>query len=103
MTGQISLIDYINDRDNITFGGCGQCVCRSCLYWWSGRCPYGGCWDKHRAEIDPYDKAHPDEPPRTTWSYWDEDCEFEQCDMWSDCAQCIYGPQCFPEQKDVDY
>ena len=59
MTGQISLIDYIHDRDGVTFGGCGKCVCRSCLYWWSGRCPYGGCYDKHRAEIDPYDKAHP--------------------------------------------
>lgn len=72
MTGQISLIDYIHERDNITFGGCGKCVCRSCLYWWSGRCPYGGCWDNHRAETDPYDKAHPDEPPRTAWSYWDK-------------------------------
>lgn len=24
MTGQISLIDYIHDRDDVTFGGCGQ-------------------------------------------------------------------------------
>ncbi len=71
-SGQISISEYLQDRDNITFGGCGQCVCRSCLYWWSGRCPYGGCWDNHRAEIDPYDKAHPDKPPRTVWSHWDK-------------------------------
>ena len=72
MTGQISLIDYIHDRDDVTFGGCGRCICRNCLYWWSGRCPYNGCYDDHRAEVDPYDKAHPDKPPRTVWSHWDK-------------------------------
>lgn len=52
-------------------GGCGGCICRRCLYWWSGRCPYGRCYDDHRAEVDPYDKAHPDKPPRTWWSHWE--------------------------------
>jgi hypothetical protein len=51
--------------------GCEDCICRGCLYWWSERCPYGRCYDDHRAEADPYDVAHPDEPPRTMWSQWE--------------------------------
>lgn len=51
--------------------GCEDCICRRCLYWWSERCPYGRCYDDHRAEADPYDVAHPDEPPRTMWSQWE--------------------------------
>lgn len=51
--------------------GCEECVCRRCLYWWSSRCPYGRCYDDHRAKKDPYDAAHPDEPPRTMWSNWE--------------------------------
>lgn len=51
--------------------GCEDCICRRCLYWWSRRCPYGRCYDDHRAEVDPYDKAHPDKPPRTGWSHWE--------------------------------
>lgn len=50
-----------------------KCVCRSCLMWWSSRCPYGGCYDDHRAEVNPYDKAHPNKPPRTGWSDWKDD------------------------------
>lgn len=72
MTGQISISEYIQARENTPFKHCGQCVCRSCLYWRSGRCPYGGCYDNHRAEIDPYDKAHPDKRPRTAWSDWNK-------------------------------
>lgn len=49
---------------------CGACICRTCLLWWSSRCPYGDCWDDHRAQVDPYDKAHPGAPPRTAWSDW---------------------------------
>lgn len=49
------------------------CVCKSCLMWWSGRCPYGGCYDDYRAATVPYDKAHPNAPPRTGWSNWKED------------------------------
>ena len=51
---------------------CSDCVCRYCLYWWSGRCPYGECYDDHRAEADPYDVAHPTKSPRTHWSNWDQ-------------------------------
>lgn len=64
MKGQISISKYLQTREDKLFGGCGKCVCR--------RCPYGGCYDDHRADVDPYDKAHPDEPPRTAWSYWDK-------------------------------
>lgn len=70
--GQITLTDYIIDRNNVTFKLCGQCVCDNCLYWWSSRCPYGGCYDDWRAEIDPYDKAYPNQPSRTAWSNWDK-------------------------------
>lgn len=49
---------------------CSCCICRSCLMWWSGRCPYGECYDSHRAAVNPYDKAHPGEGPRTLWSDW---------------------------------
>lgn len=72
MKGQISLVDYIHDRDNVTFRTCGQCICMNCLYWWSSRCPYGGCYDDHRAKIEPYNEAYPDKPPRTWWSDWDK-------------------------------
>ena len=42
MTEQITLEEYLQSRRKI-FPTCGDCVCRSCLYWWSSRCPYGGC------------------------------------------------------------
>lgn len=71
MTGQITLKEYLQARKKL-IPTCGNCVCRKCLYWWSSRCPYGGCWDDHRAEVDPYDTAHPDQPPRTEWSNWDK-------------------------------
>lgn len=72
MTGQINIKQYMHDRDSTVIKHCGQCVCRNCLYWWSSRCPYGDCWDDHRATVDPYDKAHPGDPPRTGWSCWDK-------------------------------
>ena len=72
MIGQISLEEYIAQRPKTEWGGCGECICRKCLYWWSNRCPYGECYDDHRAEVDPYDKAHPDKPPRTWWSDWNK-------------------------------
>ena len=56
----------------MTVGGCGSCICRSCLLNASERCPYGVCFDEHRAKINPYDKAHPDKPPRTLWSEWNK-------------------------------
>lgn len=71
MNGQITLEEYLKSRRKI-FPTCGDCVCRSCLYWWSSRCPYGKCYDDHRAEADPYDAAHPNQPPRKWWSNWDK-------------------------------
>ena len=52
---------------------CSSCICRNCLYWWSGRCPYGRCYDDHRTQADPYDQAYPGQPPRTGWSDWKTD------------------------------
>ena len=49
---------------------CGDCWCRECLFWWSGRCPHGGCYDDLRAKYNPYNTAHPNEPPRTGWTDW---------------------------------
>lgn len=72
--GQISVFEYMaKEYPKTTWGGCGNCICKHCLYWWSMRCPYGGCWDDHRAQVPPYDKAHPDEPPRTGRSNWETD------------------------------
>lgn len=70
--GQQDIFTYIQECDQ-SAGGCGSCICRNCLYWWSARCPYGECWDDHRAATDPYDKAHPDKPPRTHWTNWRTD------------------------------
>ena len=67
--GQTSVFD---ERPSF---GC-ECICRDCLMWWSSRCPYGECYDDHRAEVNPYDKAHPNEPPRTAWSNWKDDQAF---------------------------
>ena len=41
--------------------------------WWSGRCPFGGCYDDKRATELPWDKAHPNEPPRKAWTDWKND------------------------------
>ena len=56
--------------------GCGDCLCRDCLLWWSNRCPYGGCYDNMRATVNPYDAAHPNEPPRMSWTEWRTDQAF---------------------------
>lgn len=69
--GQISINEYISNRDG-RFLGCSPCACRSCLYWWSQRCPYGECYDDLRTKDNPYDKAHPGNPPRTAWSNWNK-------------------------------
>lgn len=70
ISGQQDIFTYIKERNRPTEGGCGPCICLKYLYWWSCRCPYGECWDDYRAKADPYDKAHPDKPPRTGWSNW---------------------------------
>lgn len=72
MEDQITLGEWSKSLDHKTFAGCAGCICRKCLYWWSSRCRYGECWDDHRAIIDPYDKAHPDQPFRKLWSNWDK-------------------------------
>lgn len=33
---------------------CSDCLCYYCLYYWSERCPYRGCYDDYRAQEDPY-------------------------------------------------
>lgn len=71
MTEQITLEEYLQSRNGPSMH-CGDCICKKCLYRWSGRCPYGGCWDDYRAEVDPYDAAHPDQPPRKWWSNWNK-------------------------------
>ena len=71
MKGQISISEYLTEKKRL-FPHCGDCVCENCLYWWSSRCPYGGCYDDHQAMTDPYDKAHPGRPQRTAWSNWDK-------------------------------
>lgn len=73
--GQITISEYIQNRLQTLWGGCTGCVCRNCLYWQSQRCPYGECWDDHRAVTDPYDKAHPEKPLRKGWSNWDRQGE----------------------------
>lgn len=59
-------------RWSMSVAGCSDCLCRSCLLWWSGRCPFGECYDEHRAKINPYDTAHPNMPPRKLWSNWNK-------------------------------
>ena len=51
----------------MTMGGCGPCVCKKCLLWWSGRCPRGGCWDEWRAAHEPWPG-----PVRRQWTDWDK-------------------------------
>ena len=68
--GQMSLSDLTNQLQ--IEWSCSKCVCKSCLYWWSDRCPYGLCYDDLRAKDNPYDKAHPDKPPRKIWSNWNK-------------------------------
>lgn len=74
MYEQITLNEYLSrEYPDMRWGGCGNCICRHCLYRWSLRCPFGGCYDDGRAVKNPYDKAHPKEPPRTGWSDWRTD------------------------------
>ncbi len=65
---QIAIWEYLENRRKSNICGCDGCICKNCLYWWTGRCSYGECYDDYRAEHDPYDKAHPDKSPRTGWS-----------------------------------
>lgn len=69
LENQIAITEYLADRDG-TYKHCGKCVCKHCLYWWSGRCPYGSCYDDYRAKEEPYNEVHPNQPPRKGWSNW---------------------------------
>lgn len=71
--GQISISEYLSGISSLNIGGCTGCICENCLYYNSSRCPYGDCYDDYRAIENPYDKAHPDKPPRTGWSDWKTD------------------------------
>lgn len=68
---QITIANYLAEKAR-TIHSCGECVCRSCLHWWSSRCPYGGCYDDYRAKTDSYNKAYSNKPPRTAWSNWNK-------------------------------
>lgn len=70
LSGAARQLSFEGEPREMSVAGCGGCLCRSCLYWWSSRCPYGECWDDHRAKVAPYDKSHPEKPPRTGWSEW---------------------------------
>lgn len=66
---QVTMSEYLKTRYG-SFPHCGSCVCQKCLYWWSGRCPEGECYDNKRAKEEPYNKAFPERSPRTQWSNW---------------------------------
>lgn len=63
----------MSETFKMSIAGCADCICRKCLKYVSGRCPHGGCYDNFRAASMPYDKAHPNDPPRKGWSNWKED------------------------------
>lgn len=75
--GQVSIQDYEQSRKQMSVYGCSKCVCENCLYHNSGRYPYATCYDDHRAKANPYNAAHPDEPPRMLWSNWNKPGEQE--------------------------
>ena len=64
------------DEEETACVGCSACLCRGCELWWRGKCPYGHCYDSHRAKVKPYDVYHPGRPPRTGWSEWYKDQAF---------------------------
>lgn len=72
--GQISISEYLNNKGSAFY--CKDCVCQSCLYYFSERCPFGKCYDDWREKNNPFDKAHPGRPPRTMWSNWRTDQGF---------------------------
>lgn len=46
---QVTMSEYLKTWYG-SFPHCGSCVCQKCLYWWSGRCPEGECYDDKRAK-----------------------------------------------------
>lgn len=72
MNGQITLDEWMENKERPHTGDCTECYCQSCLYRWSSRCPYGYCWDDHRGKVKPFNKLFPDQSPRTGWSNWNK-------------------------------
>lgn len=94
MNGQITLDEWMENKERPHTGDCTECYCQSCLYRWSFRCPYGHCWDDHRAKTKPFNKLFPDQSPRTLWSDWNKPGEQ---------AYWCRGGVCYPERKCEHY
>lgn len=94
MNSQITLSEWLKNKEHPRTGYCDECYCRDCLYWWSFRCPYGHCWDDHRAKVKPFNKLFPDQSPRTQWSDWNKPGEQ---------AHWCRGGVLYPERKCEHY
>lgn len=95
MKGQITIFEWMKHREHPKMAmGCEECYCKNCLFWWSSRCPYGDCWDDHRAKAKPFCKLFPDQTPRTLWSNWKKPGEQEH---W------CRGGTFYPERKCEHY
>ena len=64
-TSQISIFDPV------PLSGCSKCICRDCMHWWQGKCPYGSCYDDKRAKENSYINAHGG-VERKLWSDWNK-------------------------------
>lgn len=73
MCGSVEMDNLSLFDDHVSIMGCSSCLCRECMLWWSSRCPHGECYDDYRSKANPYDKAHPNEPPRKKWTNWRTD------------------------------
>ena len=61
----------------MTLPTCESCICQFCLYWWSMRCPFGECYDDHRAKTEPREAKTGEH-----WSGWSH-CELPgEQDHW---------------------
>lgn len=49
--GQLSIFDRLEPKPEYA---CKGCICQECMRWWRKNCPYGGCYDEHRADVMPY-------------------------------------------------
>ena len=84
-----SCVDQLTFFPKVLIAGCGNCICKGCLLGRSGRCPHGSCFDDKRAKENPYDKAHPGDPPRKLWSNWKTDQAY-----WCRGGTCYPAYQC---------
>ena len=51
MNGQISIAEYLREKNWVPAAHCGSCICQSCLYWWSNRCPNSDCYLGRRPQV----------------------------------------------------